>query len=158
MSVELYHPGLRGVVVGETEISRLEGGLQYRGYCIYDLAEHSTFCEVLHLLLYDDLPSQEQLADFRTILTEEADLPQQIQWLFEQLPLHSQPLEAVRTGISLLSHFDPQPDDDFQLAAEAQAVRLVARIPLLIAAWHRQRRGNRRRRSIPIMALRPTCC
>ena len=44
MSVELYHPGLRGVVVGETEISRLEGGLQYRGYCIYDLAEQASFC------------------------------------------------------------------------------------------------------------------
>lgn len=142
MSVELYHPGLRGVVVGETEISRLEGGLQYRGYCIYDLAEQATFCEVLHLLLYDELPSQEELADFRAIMTEEAELPQQIQWLFEQLPLHSQPLDALRTGISLLAHFDPQPDDDFQQAAESQAVRLVARIPMLIAAWHRQRRGE----------------
>ena len=75
MSVELYHPGLRGVVVGETEISRLEGGLQYRGYCIYDLAEQATFCEVLHLLLYDELPSPDGLADFRSILTEEAELP-----------------------------------------------------------------------------------
>jgi citrate synthase len=142
MSVELYHPGLRGVVVGETEISRLEGGLQYRGYCIYDLAEQATFCEVLHLLLYDELPSLDALADFRSILTEEAELPRQVQWLFEQLPLHSQPLDAVRTGISLLAHFDPQPDDDFHQAAEGQAVRLIARIPLLVAAWHSQRRGE----------------
>lgn len=142
MSVELYHPGLRGVVVGETEISRLDGGLQYRGYCIYDLAEQASFCEVLHLLLYDELPSQEELADFRSILTEEAELPQQVPLLFEQLPLHSQPLDAVRTGISMLSHFDPQPDDDFQQAAELQAVRLVARVPLLVAAWHRQRTGE----------------
>ncbi|MBL8848287.1 MAG: citrate/2-methylcitrate synthase [Planctomycetaceae bacterium] len=141
MTVELYHPGLRGVVVGETEISRLEGGLQYRGYCIYDLAEQASFCEVLHLLLYDELPSPDGFADFRSILTEEAELPLQVQLLFEHLPLHSQPLEAVRTGISLLAHFDPQPDDDFQQAAEAQAVRLVSRIPLLVAAWHSQRRG-----------------
>jgi len=142
MSVELYHPGLRGVVVGETEISRLEGGLQYRGYCIYDLAEQATFCEVVHLLLHDALPSPDELADFRSIFTEESELPEQVQLLFEQLPLHSQPLEALRTGVSLLSHFDPQPDDDFQQAPEAQAVRLIARIPLLVAAWHRQRRGD----------------
>lgn len=142
MTVELYHPGLRGVVVGETEISCLEGGLQYRGYCIYDLAEQASFCEVLHLLLYDELPSQDELADFRCILTEEAELPEQALWMFEQLPLHSQPLEAVRTGISLLAHFDPQPDDDFQQAAELQAVRLIARVPLLVAAWDRQRTGE----------------
>lgn len=142
MSVELYHPGLRGVIVGETEISRLEGGLQYRGYCIFDLAEQASFCETAHLLLFEKLPDPEELADFRSLLMEEAELPRQALWLLEQLPLHTKPLEALRTAISLLAHFDLQPDDEIEQAAEAQAVRLLARIPLLIAAWHRFRHGR----------------
>ncbi len=141
MSVELYHPGLKGIVVGETEVSRLDGGLQYRGYCIHDLAEQASFLETAYLLLYDELPSLEELADFRSVLIEEAELPVQVPALFEQLPLHGSPLEAVRTGISLLAHFDPQPEEDIELSAEAQAIRLIARIPLLLGTWHRQRSG-----------------
>lgn len=141
MSVELYHPGLKGIVVGETEISRLDGGLQYRGYCIHELAEQASFLETAYLLLHDELPSLEELADFRSVLIEEADLPAQVPALFEQLPLHGSPLEAVRTGVSLLAHFDLQPEDDIQLSADAQAIRLMARVPLLLATWHRQRSG-----------------
>lgn len=141
MAVELFHPGLNGVIVGETEICRLDGGLQYRGYCIHDLAERASFLETAYLLLFDGLPSLEQLADFRSVLIEEAELPLQVLNLLEQLPLHATPLEAVRTGISLLAHFDPQPADEIEVAAEAQAIRLLARVPLLLGAWQRQRAG-----------------
>ena len=41
MALDLYHPGLRGVIAGETNISSLDNGLIYRGYCIHDLAEES---------------------------------------------------------------------------------------------------------------------
>jgi citrate synthase len=141
MTVELYHPGLNGVIVGETEICRLDGGLQYRGYCIHDLAEQASFLESAYLLLFDELPSLEQLADFRSVLIEESELPAQVLALIEQLPLHTTPLEAIRTGISLLAHFDPQPADEIEVAAEAQAIRLLARVPLLLGAWQRQRAG-----------------
>lgn len=141
MAVELYHPGLNGVIVGETEICRLDGGMQYRGYCIDDLAERASFLETAYLLLFDELPSLEQLADFRSVLVEEAELPAQVPALIEQLPLHSSPLEAVRTAISLLAHFDPQPADEIEVAAEAQAIRLLARVPLLLGSWQRQRAG-----------------
>jgi len=141
MSLELFHPGLRGVVAGETEISRLDGGLQYRGYCIHDLVEHSSFVEVAYLLVHEELPTPELLADFRSILVEEAHLPPQVAWLFEQIPLHTSPIDALRTAVSVLAHFDPQPDDDVVESAAAKATRLLSRLPMLMSLWHRQRSG-----------------
>jgi citrate synthase len=141
MSLELFHPGLRGVVAGETEVSRLDGGLQYRGYCIHDLVEQSSFVEVAYLLIHEELPTHELLADFRSILVEEARLPPQIGWLFEQVPLHTSPIDGLRTAVSLLAHFDPQPDDDPVESAAAKATRLLSRIPMLLSLWHRQRSG-----------------
>lgn len=141
MSLETYHPGLRGVIAGETEICTLEDGMQYRGYCIHDLVDESTFLEVAYILLYDDLPSIEALADFRSILIEEAVLPDQAAWLLELLPLHVDTTEVLQTAISLISHFDPQPHDGPDESGQAKAVRLMARVPLLIAATHQLRSG-----------------
>ncbi|MBL9125219.1 MAG: citrate/2-methylcitrate synthase, partial [Planctomycetaceae bacterium] len=64
MSQEIYSPGLEGVIAGETAISTITGGLQYRGYSIEDLGNHATFEEVAYLILYGDLPTREQLAAF----------------------------------------------------------------------------------------------
>ena len=55
-------PGLEGVIAGETAISTIAGGLQYRGYSIEDLAEHATFEEVAHLLVHGDLPNRRSTA------------------------------------------------------------------------------------------------
>ena len=142
MAVEMYHPGLRGVVVGETEISRLEEGLQYRGYPIDELARGASFLEAAYLLLHEDLPSRVQLADFHSILVEEAVLPGEVGWLFEQLPLHVSPIEAIRTGVSLLAHYDPLSEDESEAAVEGQARRIVARLPLLAAAANKSRSGR----------------
>ncbi|REJ86775.1 MAG: citrate/2-methylcitrate synthase [Planctomycetota bacterium] len=153
MAIELYHPGLRGIVVGETEISRLDGGLQYRGYPIQQLAREASFLEVAYLLFYEDLPSPVELADFYSILAEDAVLPPETGWLFEQLPLHVSPVEAVRTGVSLLAHFDPAAQDEGEAAVEAQARRVLARLPLLVAAADRLRSGRPAGRFDPEMGF-----
>ena len=70
MSESEYHPGLEGVVAGETAISTIEGGLQYRGYAIEALAAEATFIETAYLLLHGELPNQEHLADFQSMLVE----------------------------------------------------------------------------------------
>ncbi len=149
MSQEIYHPGLRGVIAGETEICRLEDGIQYRGYCLHDLAEGAAFLEVVYLLLFDELPSEEQYADFLSILTEEQQLPSIIEDVFEKLPVHVPPLEVLRTGIGLLSHFDPLSSEDLMLAGHGQTIRLLARLPLVIGAWHRLRVGQ------PVLSAKP---
>ncbi|WP_437204480.1 citrate/2-methylcitrate synthase [Planctomicrobium sp. SH664] len=141
MSQEIYHPGLKGVIAGETEICRLDGGIQYRGFCLHDLAEGANFLEVAHLLLFDELPSEEQFADFLSVIIEEQQLPSVITELYEQIPVHNPPLEVLRAGISLLNLYDPQPHESLLLCGHAQTVRLLARVPLLIGAWHRIRQG-----------------
>ncbi len=141
MGQELYHPGLNGVIAGETEICKLDDSLQYRGYCLHDLAEKATFLEVAHLLLFEELPDEEQFADFVSVLVEEQELPSVIVELFEQLPVHNSPLEVLRTGIGLLSLYDPQPGETLLQSGHSQTIRLMARVPMLIAAWHRIRQG-----------------
>ncbi|WP_437187215.1 citrate/2-methylcitrate synthase [Planctomicrobium sp. SH668] len=141
MAHELYHPGLRGVIAGETEICRIDGGLQYRGYCLHDLAEDASFLEVAHLLLFEELPGEEQFADFVSIIAEEQNLPSMIQQVYEQIPVHNSSLEVLRTGISLLNLTDSQPHESLLQAGHSQTIRLLARVPLLIAAWHRIRSG-----------------
>ena len=65
MSEPIYRPGLEGVVAGETAISTIAGGLQYRGYSIEDLAANATFEEVAYLILRGELPNAEELAAMR---------------------------------------------------------------------------------------------
>lgn len=149
MSQEIYHPGLKGVIAGETEICRLDGGVQYRGYCLHELAEGASFLEVAHLLLFDELPGEEQFADFLSLIADEQELPRLIQEVYEQIPVHNSPLEVLRTGISLLNLVDPQPEENLLHSGHRQTIQLLARVPLLIAAWHRIRNGQ------PLLQARP---
>ena len=149
MSHDLYHPGLRGVIAGETEICRLSHGIQYRGYCLSDLSSGATFLEVAYLLLYEELPTEEQFADFISVIQDEQSVPTIVEDLFEQIPVNSNPIEVLRTGISILSHFDPAPEDDLLNSSRSQAIRLLARIPWLIGAWNRVRNGQ------PVLTPRP---
>ena len=141
MTTEFYCPGLRGVIAGETEISSLDDGVQYRGYSLDDLANGANFLEVAYLLLFDDLPTEQHYADFLGFIGEEQELPPIVAHMYERIPVHNTPLDVLRTGISLLSHYDPQPNEDLLRSGHAQAVRLLARVPLLVGAWHRMRQG-----------------
>lgn len=142
MAQELYHPGLKGVIAGETEICRLDDGLLYRGYCVHDLAEEASFLEVAHLLLFEELPDEEQFADFLSVIVEEQQLPPIIAQIYEQIPVHNSPLEVLRTGIGLLALHDPNPGEMILQSGHSQTLRLLARVPMLIAAWHRVRMGQ----------------
>ena len=88
MNTEAYHPGLEGVIAGETAISTIEGGLQYRGYSISDLAEQSSFMEVAYLLLHGKLPTEEEHADFLAIYSESAEVDEAVIEFLRHIPLH----------------------------------------------------------------------
>jgi citrate synthase len=139
MALEIFYPGLRGVIAGETNICSLDEGLLYRGYCIHDLTQDATFLEVAHLLLNEDLPNEEELADFRSVIIEESEVPPQILSALEALPFNVTPLDALRTGISLQAHFDPQPSDGPMYGGLSQSLRLIARAPMILSAWLRGR-------------------
>jgi citrate synthase len=137
MSTEPYFPGLEGIIAGETAISSIAGGLSYRGYPIAELASDSTFLEVAYLLLQGELPTEEQLADFKSILDESSSIDPSILEFLKNIPLHVGAMDVLRTAISALSHFDPQLDDESSSANIAKTIRLLAQIPVVIAARHR---------------------
>jgi citrate synthase len=142
MNDEPYYPGLEGVIAGETAICTIAGGLSYRGYSIEELARDARFIEVAYLLLEGELPNQERLADFQSILVESGELPPPVTDLIASIPLHVSAMDVLRTGISAISHFDPQLDDNSREANIAKTLRLLAQIPQLIATRHRLSQGE----------------
>src|SRR3954454_3909639 len=142
MSVpEIYSPGLEGVIAGETAISTVEGGLRYRGYPVTDLAEKCSFDEVAYLLLYGDLPTAKQLADFQARVAAARRLPAPLKELFPAVPKWTPPMDALRTAVSILAHFDQDVDDNSTEANLRKAERLYAQIPLAIAEQFRAHKG-----------------
>src|SRR6266850_6611424 len=93
--------GLEAVIAGDTAIATVgkEGkGLTYRGYSIYDLAEHSTFEEVAYLLIYGVLPTQAELNNYNKALRGMHGLPAPLKTVLEQIPADTHPMDVMRTG------------------------------------------------------------
>src|SRR5438093_6287087 len=138
---EIYSPGLEGVIAGETAISTITGGLRYRGYPVTELAEKATFDEVAYLLLYGELPTSSQLADFHKRLANARKMPDSLCDLLKALPKDATPMDVVRTGVSILAHYDPEVTDSGYEANLRKAERLLAQIPLVVAAFYRFGKG-----------------
>lgn len=135
--------GLKGVYFETTQASFIdgeEGKLLYRGYNIHDLAEKSTFEEVVYLLLYGVLPTEPQLLDFDATLRANRRIPDEIIQVLE-LVKASHPMDALRTAVSALAAFDPEVNDNSVEATIRKGVRLTAMAPTIVAAHHRIRNG-----------------
>ena len=135
--------GLMGVYFDTTEASFVDGQagkLLYRGYDIHDLAEKSTFEEVIHLLLHGNLPSRRQLDEFDATLRANRGIPDEVVQVL-RLVKNSHPMDALRTGVSALSAFDPEVADNSREATIRKGVRLTAQAPAIVAAHHRVRNG-----------------
>lgn len=141
MDVQWYHPGLEGVAAGETNICSLEPGLTYRGSCIYDLAEHANFLEVVHLLLFEELPTAEELADLECQMADAAPLPTLVLSVLEELPLHVSAVDVLRTGMALCATDDGQCADGSDAEGDGKAAPLLVRLPMILGAWSRLRDG-----------------
>ncbi len=140
------HRGLREIYFDRTEttfIDGSEGVLEYRGYSIHDLAEKSTFEETSYLLLYGELPTQEQLDEFDEELRSQRELPDEIFPIIEAVK-ESHPMDVLRTAVSALSAFDPDKDavwDDVD-ATFRKGLRMTSQVPTIVAAHYNIRRGN----------------
>ncbi len=135
--------GLKDVYLDTTKSSFIDGEvgkLLYRGYNIHDLAEKSTFEEVIYLLLYGDLPSQQQLAEFDNVLRANRRIPDEVIQVLD-LVKNSHPMDALRTGLSALSAFDTEVNDNSVEATIRKGIRLTAMGPTIVAAHHRLRQG-----------------
>jgi 2-methylcitrate synthase/citrate synthase II len=137
----VYSPGLEGVVAGETAISTIVGGLEYRGYAVEQLAEYATFEETAYLLLYGELPSPKELGEFRARL-EEAQVAEPILQTLRTLPSDASMMDVMRTGASMLAHWDPDTAENGRDANLRKAERLLAQLPVILAAAQRLREGK----------------
>ena len=136
--------GLKDVYLDTTKASFIdgqEGKLLYRGYNIHDLAEKSTFEEVIFLLLYGKLPLAQELEDFDIKLRANRIIPDEIIQALDLVCKNAHPMDALRTGISMLSGFDSDVDDNSIEATIRKGIRLTAMGPTIVAAHHRLRQG-----------------
>ena len=135
--------GLKDVYLDTTESSFIDGQvgkLLYRGYDIHDLAEKSTFEEVIYLLLYGALPTNQQLQEFDNTLRANRRIPDEVIQVLD-LVKASHPMDALRTGVSAMSAFDPEVADNSVEATIRKGIRLTAQAPTIVAAHHRLRHG-----------------
>ena len=129
--------GLRGQVAGRTALSTvgIEGsGLTYRGYDIRDLAEHCQFEEIAHLLLRGELPTQAELDDYRRRLRSLRELPEALREVLERIPAEAQPMDVLRTGVSMLGNLETESSFDEQ---QDVADRILAVLPGIVCYWYR---------------------
>jgi citrate synthase len=133
--------GLKGVAAAETQISFVDpaGILYYLGYNIDDLVEHVCYEEVVYLLLHCRLPTKNELDEFRAQLISEMKLPEVAIKCIKTAPPESHPMEVLRTAISHLSMFDPDRDYKTEQANKRRAMRLVAKVPTIVATLYRLR-------------------
>lgn len=139
--------GLEGVVVDTTELSAIDGDrgkLVYRGYDIRDLARHATYEEVLYLLWEGELPTESALQRFTEEMAAERDVePGVLDTMAELAAQDDGPMAALRTGVSMISAYDPAPDADPEdlSATRDDGRRIAAQIPTILAAFERFRNG-----------------
>ncbi|HEX7446501.1 MAG TPA: citrate/2-methylcitrate synthase [Pirellulales bacterium] len=142
MTEEIYRPGLEGVVAGETAICTLAGGLQYRGYAVEDLAAHASFEQVAHLLLHGELPDRGRFESFRARLAAVGPLPPPLVDALGAMPSATPMMDALRTGASMLAHWDPDIADNSHDANVRKAERLLVQLPMVVAARYRLAHGK----------------
>lgn len=140
-----YVPGLAGVPAARSSVCYLDGTvgkLQYRGYPIEVLAENGTFEEVTYLLLFGRLPTEAELMAFDAELKAQRKIKFRIVDVLKQLPESGHPMDALTAAVAAMGMFykgDHVTDREFR---RLSAVRLVAKLPTVVAAWHRIRQGE----------------
>ena len=146
-----YLPGLEGVPATRSNISYIngeEGILAYRGYPVEQLAEHSTFEETTLLLLDGKLPTAAELADFDAHLRSNRRVKYNIREIMKKLPATGHPMEMLQTAVASLGMFYPGNAcltgsdlcEDLNYIHN-MTVKIIARIPVIIAMWEHIRKG-----------------
>jgi citrate synthase len=137
--------GLRNIEVADTRICSIDGEngkLIYRGYDILDLVSHSTFEETAYLLLFGELPSPDDLEDFSSRLREARAISEPILRNLKNRPKRAHPMDVLQSSVSELADYDLNMEDDSKEANIRRAIILIAKIPAIVAAWNRIRKGH----------------
>ena len=138
--------GLLGIVVDETEISKVMpeiNSLTYRGYAAQDLCARCEFEEVAYLILNKELPNKKQLKEFKKKLSKEITLSKNLINILKQIPKKSHPMDVARTVVSVMGLEDKENKDNSPKANLRKAIRILAKTPTALATFYRLRKGKK---------------
>jgi citrate synthase len=145
MSEPEFRPGLADVPVAESAISFIDGKrarLEYRGIAVETLARESCFEETAWLLLKGELPTQRELAAFDHDLRHHRRIKYKLIDLIKCLPETGHPMDALQAGVAAMGMFYPARDVHNEQSNWDSVVRLIAKLPTIVAAFHRLRHGD----------------
>src|SRR5438094_4416813 len=145
MSQLEFRPGLADVPAAESAVSFIDGKrarLEYRGIAVETLARESCFEEASWLLLKGDLPTQRELADFDDQLRHHRRIKYKLKDLIKCLPETDHPMDALQASVAAMGMFYPARDVMDQKSNWESLIRLIAKLPTVVAAFHRLRRGD----------------
>ena len=138
--------GLLGIVVDETEVSKVMpeiNSLTYRGYAAQDLCRYCRFEEVAYLILNKDLPNTIQLRKFEKEEKDNRDLSKDLYSIIKKMPKKSHPMDVARTAVSIMGLEDKETTDSSPDANMRKAIRILAKTPTALAAFYRLRKGKK---------------
>ncbi|HLU32836.1 MAG TPA: citrate synthase [Natronosporangium sp.] len=139
-------PGFVNTASCASKITFIDGDagiLRYRGYPIEQLAEHSTFLEVAYLLIYGDLPTAAQLADFTDRIRIHTMLHEDLRRFFDGFPREAHPMAVLSSAVSALSTFYQDSLDPFDPEqVESSTVRLLAKVPTIASYAYKKSVGQ----------------
>jgi 2-methylcitrate synthase len=134
-----YSKGLDGIVAGQSSICFIDGQkgeLVYRGINIDELATNASFEEVVYLLWHGNLPKHDELVKFQKNLASNRSLPEPVIAFLKGVPKKANPMDVLRTAVSLLGLHDDEAKDNSIDSNWRKAVKLVAQFPTIVANFH----------------------
>jgi citrate synthase len=140
-----FRPGLADVPAAESAISFIDGKrarLEYRGIAVETLARESCFEETAWLLLKGELPTQRELADFDDQLRHRRRVKYRLIDLIKCLPETGHPMDALQASVAAMGMYYPSRDVTNPETCWLSVVRLMAKLPTVVAAFHRLRHGD----------------
>ena len=145
MSVCEFKPGLEGIPAAQSSISRVDGQqgiLEYRGIRIEELASKSTFLETAYLLIWGELPTRQELEAFEHEVRYHRRIKYRIRDMMKCFPESGHPMDALQASAAALGLFHSRRDLDNPVYIRDAVVRLLAKIPTMVAAFQLMRKGN----------------
>ncbi|MBO1349793.1 MAG: citrate synthase [Hormoscilla sp. GUM202] len=140
-----YKPGLEGIPASQSSISYIDGHkgiLEYRGIPIEELAAHSTFIETTYLLIWGDLPSAAEVEAFEYEIRHHRRIKYRIRDMMKCFPETGHPMDALQSSAAALGLFYARRALDDPQYIRSAVVRLIAKIPSMVAAFNLMRKGN----------------
>jgi citrate synthase len=145
MSEIEFRPGLADVPCAESAVSYIDGKrarLEYRGIAVETLARESSFEETAWLLLKGQLPTQRELAEFDDRLRHRRRIKYKLEDLLKCLPETGHPMDALQAGVAAMGMFYPSRDVGNAQSNWDSVIRLIAKMPTIVAGFHRLRNGD----------------